>query len=240
MRACPCNACPLRADRAWNPRHNGVKRQQEGDRVGFFGAVNLLAPRSPTQRPLDRFWHAAYTIVQLRFDFLTEVSFGSYTSSGLGGLSPLQLDRTYVSFFDVDTGEPTFAGSGVQAEAIQMGPQAADVQTMPTTELRTDTWQALLGSDPRDARFGNYDWEEWSGPASLVYAATTYGVGEDNPINPYAGLTQQQRNRALMVMLEETTTFQVRHRGGIIASSLPRTCPIIASHMSHHCLTYVP
>ena len=27
---------------AWNPRHNGVKRQEEGTRVGYFGALNFL------------------------------------------------------------------------------------------------------------------------------------------------------------------------------------------------------
>ena len=36
--------------RAWNPRHNGVKRQEEGTTVGMFGAINLLGPRSTTQR----------------------------------------------------------------------------------------------------------------------------------------------------------------------------------------------
>lgn len=35
--------------RAWNPRHNGVKRRSEGTSTGFFGALNLLGPRSITQ-----------------------------------------------------------------------------------------------------------------------------------------------------------------------------------------------
>ena len=42
------------AYRAWNPRHNGVKRMREGTVEGFFGAINLLGPRIPAQRPYNK------------------------------------------------------------------------------------------------------------------------------------------------------------------------------------------
>jgi hypothetical protein len=199
------------ADRAWNPRHNGVKRQEVGGNAGYFGAVNLLGPRSLTQRPFSQFWSDTFTIVQLRFDFLREATDGAYQQLGLSGLVPIELERTFISFYDLDTGEPTFARSSVQVEAIQMGPQAVDVQTMNATELQTfNNWPELLGSDPRTTSFGGGVWPTWSGAASRVYAGSTYGVGDDNPINPYLGLTPQQRNRALMAMFERATTFQVR------------------------------
>ena len=85
--------------RAWNPRHNGVKRQEEGTRVGFFGAVNLLGPRTVDQRPLDRFWNDQFTIVQLRYTFMTEEATGSYyaNSSGVYGLRELDVGRIFVS-----------------------------------------------------------------------------------------------------------------------------------------------
>ena len=68
--------------RRWNARNNGVKRQATpGVREGFFGAINLLGPRSVFQRPSWRFWSDRYTLVQLRFDFLTESYPGSYLAN---------------------------------------------------------------------------------------------------------------------------------------------------------------
>ena len=49
------------AYRANNPRHNGVKRQSEGMLVGFFGAINLLGPRDPLQRPYSKYWSDQFT-----------------------------------------------------------------------------------------------------------------------------------------------------------------------------------
>ena len=55
-----------------------------------------------------------FTAVQLRFDFLQESSIGSYAASGISGLIPVTMARTYFSFFDLDTGEPQFDGSQTQ------------------------------------------------------------------------------------------------------------------------------
>ena len=61
---------PLSTDRAWNPRINGVKRTQgTGAAAGYFGVINLLGPRSPLQRPADRFWREHFTYVELEYAF---------------------------------------------------------------------------------------------------------------------------------------------------------------------------
>ena len=111
--------------RAWNPRHNGVKRQSDGVREGHFGAINLLGPRSTAQLPTYKFWNDQFSIVQLRYSFMTEISQGAYRadSSGVYGLRPLNVGRMYMTFWDMDTGMPTFGASQVQKEAMQMGPQ---------------------------------------------------------------------------------------------------------------------
>jgi hypothetical protein len=90
--------------RAWNPRPNGVKRTSWGTMTGSFGAINLLGPRSSTSRPANKFWHSEVTIVQLRYNFVTEKSAGSYYSDSTGarGLRPLDVGRIIFSFWDVD------------------------------------------------------------------------------------------------------------------------------------------
>ena len=75
--------------RAWNPRHNGVKRQGIGDETGFFGAINLLGPRDSRQRPFTSFWSDQFTMVQLKFDFV---------SGPRNELSPLTIGRTFITF----------------------------------------------------------------------------------------------------------------------------------------------
>ena len=78
--------------RAWNTYHNGIKRQcadscnvdvRCGDRAGYFGAINLLAPR---HRTYVRVWNEHFTFVQLKYEFLR--------SDG----QPLNIGRTYMTF----------------------------------------------------------------------------------------------------------------------------------------------
>jgi hypothetical protein len=119
--------------RAWNPRHNGVKRQSEGVLEGFFGAINLLGARLTSQRPTAKFWNTQYSLVQLRYEFYTETSTGSYETAraagnGMTGLTPQDVGRTFFTFWDIDQGQPTFSGSFDQIEAFQMGPQALRVR----------------------------------------------------------------------------------------------------------------
>lgn len=71
--------------RAWITEWNGIKREEENDRVGYFGVVNLLGPRRSTQRPLTKFWNEHFSYVQLRYSFL----------NGATSL-PLTLGRTFL------------------------------------------------------------------------------------------------------------------------------------------------
>ena len=73
--------------RAWNPNHNGIKRQTEGARTGYFGAINLLGPRLSAQRPFEKYWNEHFTFVQLRYEFL----------DGASG-QPLIIGRTFITF----------------------------------------------------------------------------------------------------------------------------------------------
>lgn len=88
--------------RAWWTGHNGIKRVASGTIEGFFGAVNLLGPRSVTQRPFDRFWHASFTIVQLRFSFVRgglRLDARTCTpAAGAGSDALLQIGRTFMTF----------------------------------------------------------------------------------------------------------------------------------------------
>ena len=92
--------------RAWRTGNNGVKRVGIGTNVGFFGAINLLGPRLPAQRPYDKFWNAHFTIVQLRYAFVSGGARinASSCSRGSGG-APLTIGRTFMTFFDFDTGK---------------------------------------------------------------------------------------------------------------------------------------
>ena len=209
-----------RTDRAWNPRHNGVKRQQEGDSTGYFGAINLLGPRSPTQRPLDKLWYSTFTGAQFRFDFLREPQPGSYAASGVNGLSPLTLQRLFFTFWDVDTGQPTFANSAQQVEAMQMGPQAVlaerGVGDDGASDLRfTQTWHEIFAEQPpsaigdavADASVRLAGWDMWrqTNPqgGSGVFSGTSYGIGEystytayDSPGTPMGQAWQSPANVA--------------------------------------------
>ena len=84
---CSHGACGVLTQyRAFNVNVNGVKRQRgavETSVTGYFGALNLLAPRSPLSEPAER-WHSDATFVQLRFDFTTMYG------------HPTHLSRTFI------------------------------------------------------------------------------------------------------------------------------------------------
>ena len=84
--------------RAWNQNLNGVKRRSQGAISGHFGVINLLGPRSAAQRPFDKFWNAHFTYVQLRYRFVNGAT-----------SAPLTIFRTYLTFYDFDTGAARFA-----------------------------------------------------------------------------------------------------------------------------------
>ena len=77
----------------WNTRVNGVKRQagqMTTSDAGFFGVINLLAPR-----PVGDAWHwdADLTFVQLRFAFVASTS-----------ELAVRVPHTFLTFYDFDTG----------------------------------------------------------------------------------------------------------------------------------------
>ena len=115
--------------RAWNARHNGVKRTGAGANSGSFGVINLLGPRTPLQKPYSSYWNDLFTIVQLRYSFTTGPNLLD---------RPLWIGRTFITFYDFDTGAPQFEGSFQQIEAMQFGPQAAAFEVARATQLNVN------------------------------------------------------------------------------------------------------
>ena len=118
---------------------------------------------------------------------------------------------------DFDTGEARFEGSEMQREAWQIDSQARLIETAPASEVITNaSWPEFLGATWPQYETGlstlgpNARAElttAWN--PNHVYSATTYGVGDDNPASAYL-LTQQQAARAVMVLFEGVSSFQVR------------------------------
>ena len=54
------------------------------------------------------------------------------------------------------------------------------------------------------------DADDWG---AIVNHGTVYGVGDDNPLDPYQ-LTQLQSMRSVMIMFEQMSSFQVRYAIG--------------------------
>ena len=46
--------------------------------------------------------------------------------------------------------------------------------------------------------------------ASPLYCATVFGIGDDNPTDPYM-LTELQKSRSFIVLLTNTSNFQVQY-----------------------------
>jgi len=194
-----CGSIPLCADRGWNTEWNGIKRQQQDDRVGYFGVINLLGPRTPTQRPFDKFWNDQFTYVQLRYELL----------NGATG-APIALGRTYMTFYDFDAGMSQVAGAEPAIEMMQMGPQATALELPAITEIRQYArWSDVPELDAGARAIVNTmpDAGSWG---MIVNHGTVYGVGDDNPLDPYQ-LTALQAGRSIMVMFEHINTFQVRY-----------------------------
>jgi len=182
--------------RAWRETLNGIKRQDEGDgNVGYFGVINLLGPRIPSQRPLDKFWNEHFTFVQLRYDFI---------NGGTG--AQLTLGRVFLTFFDFDTGLSQIIGAEPAVEMMQMGPEAARLDLATATEIRQSAdWNSQLTAEGQAIASGMVG--SWTG---VVNRASIYGIGEDNPVHPF-DLTELQLARSVMVMFEQLSTFHVRY-----------------------------
>ena len=215
-----------RADRAWRTGLNGVKRESFGDIEGYFGVVNLLGPRDPRQRPYDQFWHMHFTYVQLRYELIDSSSGGVY-----------QVDRTYMTFYDFDTGISQVVGAVPAIETMQMGPQASNMMVRRATEIQREpyaTWFSMqtaeVQADVATTMLARDPWQ------SMVNFASVYGVGDDNPANPM-DLTELQAHRSVMAEFEQMSSFQIRYAlagccttgrnflfGGCARSARPLAC----------------
>ena len=166
---------------AWNTEWNGVKRPSEGaqtDSDAFF-VVNLLGPREEGQAGSVASWRA-FSYVQLKVQFVTGTA-----------RTPLQVPRTYLTFYDFDTGQPQFEGSQVQVETMwaDTAPHGiAYADTASPTELITyNTFEAFItamgiSSTEIDAFFTTEERQElnsWQPDsntgAGAIYSATPTG-----------------------------------------------------------------
>ena len=157
--------------RAWQSNVNGIK-QQSGSGY-YFGVINLLAPRDPLTQ--SRSWHANLTFVQLRFEFVSG-SWGAGATHGGGSTDsvlPLNLTRTYISFFDFDMGQ-----SGQAAECLMFQPSDSLGSLLLSNE--TDVYLSNVNASSAKSLLPDSDvgssWEE-----AQLACATVTGVGADNP-----------------------------------------------------------
>ena len=121
--------------------------------------------------PLSGVWHSDITSVQLQFTFIDQNT-----------RQPVELERTFMSFYDFDE------GSDRQAECIQFDGTQALTQVPNTTELEQVTDQDSY--DRIEARMTqDHLLDSWDTP---IYCGATRGFGKDNPTDPDT-LTEEQR-----------------------------------------------
>ena len=99
-------------------------------------------------------------------------------------------------------------GSELAIEMMQMGPQATFLQRAAVTEImQYGSWSEVpsLSAQARAIAATMPNEDNWP---SVVNHGTIYGVGDDNPQDPLY-LTELQKRRAILVMFEHLTTFQI-------------------------------
>ena len=120
-----------------------------------------------------------------------------------------------MTFYDIDAGQARFDGSLSQVEAMQLGPEARRIIVRTPSELRQHAgWQAYLSASQYSMMQASAP-EAWPNP---VVTASTYGVGNDNPVDDYS-MTLQQLGRSIMVEFENVNSFRWRY-----ASTRTRAC----------------
>lgn len=92
-----------------------------------------------------------------------------------------------------------------------MGPQATIVELPTATELIVRSSWSEIGLDASALAIAQtMPAGNWGDP---VYHGTVYGVGLDNPFEPYS-VTELQASRSVLVMFEDVSDFQVRYAIG--------------------------
>ena len=112
------------------------------------------------------------------------------------------------TFYDFDYGISQVRGAQPAIEIMQMGPQATSLEMPYSTEIIAhDRWSEFLSGESlavaTSALPSSSNWR------TAMYQGTVYGVGDDNPSNPYS-LTQLQRRRSVIVMFEYLSSYQIR------------------------------
>lgn len=153
--------------KAWNNVYNGIKHNG----IGHYGVVNVLAPRRATSMPseLANWLEPHGTHVDLRYEF---------RSSRTG--APLTLERTFLTFYDLDTGKADAAAPDgtVARECWQLQSSDHPVRLPPVTTVEDFTERLAGHLGPASP---------WTTP---VYCGTRYGIGRScshgaqGPVHP--------------------------------------------------------
>ena len=203
--------------RHWTPNTNGIKRgEDDTSNTDAFAVINLLQPRSVAQGTSQ--WNRVLTITQFKFEFITGSS-----------QTPLWLQKTYLSFWDYDESLAEEEGEMIM-EAIQPDENARLAFTANGTEVEEyPAWTLSDGGFVNaTAVYESYrevgasmteeevtllirEANHFLGPSwpTPVLTSGSFGVGGDNPVDPLAPTTLQKQ-RAVMFMYENVSTFEVR------------------------------
>lgn len=204
---------------AWNTRWNGVKIGRDGT-TNQFAVVNLLGPRSDDMP--GRIWNNELTFVELNVEFLGRtVPWDEHSDPAVQAVSatPLTLARTYISFYDFDTGSQRSDGTFNAPEAMQVDSSATTVALSSATELEQHGAWSTVSSEAQlnsffPAAADRARLEAWTSP---IIRATTYGVGRDNPADSYT-ITPLQQARSVQVLLSAS-------RSARLPAQRPIWCP---------------
>lgn len=106
--------------------------------------------------------------VQLRYEFLEN-----------GGPLAAPIARSYLSFYDFDSGWSQVSGAVPAVECLQLGPQATKVDRTMPSQISQQSQEAFVAGLSSAAQAVAVTMQPaWGTP---VYLASMYGVGNDNP-----------------------------------------------------------
>ena len=148
-----------------------------------------------------------FSYVQLKVAFVTDKS-----RQGGSSREPIALPRTYMTFYDFDTGAPRVDEAAPAPEALQMDPDIGDSMLLPSsTELNVlASWSDAVTETQLGSFFSAAARTELDAWTSPIIEATQYGIGKDNPTDSQQ-LTPLQTRRSVMFMFENVTTFRLRY-----------------------------
>ena len=115
---------------------------------------------------------------------------------------PVVLPKTFMTIYDVDqTNHPTKECQSVQGVSNFILSEKTELQVFRTAAERLDPFVK-----PIDDLVAKANLPAWREP---YVCSTVKGMGADNPTDP-VNLTPVQRNRAIMILLEDRSEFYAR------------------------------